>query len=173
MADERDPTSHWALGRAMWLQGRQDSALHELQEAIDISPNFALGHYTLAFVHAQSGDPATAITEVDHARALSPMDPLLFGMLASRALALLRLGRYDEAVEWAQRASARPNAHVHSRAIAMFCLALAGRTGEARQVLGEIQRTQARYGVADFMQAFQLNGDTQALVRKAATLVAG
>lgn len=168
MADERDPTSHWALGRAMWLQGRQDGALRELREAIELSPNFALGHYTLAFVHAQSGDPATAITEVDHARALSPMDPLLFGMLASRALALLRQGRHDEAVEWAQRAAARPNAHVHIRAIAMFCLALAGREAEARATQAEIRSIHTRYGVADFLQAFQLDDDAQALVRRAA-----
>jgi DNA-binding SARP family transcriptional activator len=168
MADEHDPTSHWALGRAMWLQGRQDGALRELREAIELSPNFALGHYTLAFVHAQSGDPATAITEVDHARALSPMDPLLFGMLASRALALLRLGRHDEAVEWAQRASARPNAHIHIRAIAVFSLALAGRTAEARAALADIQATQPGYGVPDFLQAFRLDAETTALVHRAA-----
>ncbi len=172
MADEHDPTSHWALGRAMWLQGRQDGALHELREAIELSPNFALGHYTLAFVHSQSGDPATAITEVDHARALSPMDPLLFGMLASRALALARLGRHDEAVEWAQRAAARPNAHVHIRAISMFCLALAGRTAEAKAALAEIRTLQAGYGVTDFAQAFRLAPDVAALVHQAAGIVA-
>ncbi len=173
MADEHDPTSHWALGRAMWLQGRQDGALRELRETIELSPNFALGHYTLAFVHAQSGDPATAISEADHARALSPMDPLLFGMLASRALALLRMDRIDEAVEWAQRASARPNAHIHIRAIAMFSLALAGRTAEARAALANIQATQAGYGMPDFLQAFRLDAQTESLVRKAVGLLDG
>jgi DNA-binding SARP family transcriptional activator len=173
MADEHDPTSHWALGRAMWLQGRHDGALRELHEAIELSPNFALGHYTLAFVHAQSGDPTTAINAVDHARALSPMDPLLFGMLASRALALLRLGRHDEAVEWAQRASARPNAHIHIRAIAMFSLALAGRTAEARAALADIQATQAGYGMPEFLQSFRLDAQTESLVRKAVGLVNG
>jgi DNA-binding SARP family transcriptional activator len=126
MADELDPASHWALGRAMWLKDRQGEALGELQTAIELSPNFALGHYTLAFVHAQSGDPHAAIGEADHARALSPLDPLLFGMLASRALALIRLGRYEEAADWGVRSAARPNAHVHIQAIAMVCLALAG-----------------------------------------------
>ncbi|MES2973670.1 MAG: transcriptional regulator [Pseudomonadota bacterium] len=168
MADERDPASHWALGRAMWLKGRQEECLRELRSAIELSPNFALGHYTLAFVNAQSGDPETAITEADHARALSPWDPLLFGMLATKALALLRLGRYDEAAEWGVRSAARPNAHVHIRAVAMYCLSMAGRTKEAQAVAAVIRRTHAQYSVADFVQAFSLGPEAEVLIRQAA-----
>ncbi|MDM0107405.1 transcriptional regulator [Variovorax sp. J22R24] len=172
MADELDPASHWALGRAMWLKDRQGEALGELQTAIELSPNFALGHYTLAFVHAQSGDPHAAIGESDHARALSPLDPLLFAMLASRALALVRLGRHEEAADWAVKAAARPNAHVHIRAIAMFCLALAGRMPEARALAAAIHRTHAAYGIDDFLRAFKLDAQAELLLRKAALLVA-
>jgi DNA-binding SARP family transcriptional activator/TolB-like protein len=171
MADESDPASHWALGRAMWLMNRNGEALHELQASVDLSPNFAMGHYTLGFVHAQSGDPQVAITEADHARALSPLDPLLFGMLASRALALLRVGRHQEAADWAVRSAARPNAHVHIRAIAMFSLALAGRIRDARDMAAAIRSTQAGYGVTDFLQAFRLGEDAEALVRRAATAI--
>ncbi|HET8745564.1 MAG TPA: transcriptional regulator [Ramlibacter sp.] len=171
MADAHDPASHWALGRALWLMDREDEAVRELQSAIDLSPNFALGHYTLGFVQAQSGDAESAIAEVDQARALSPMDPLLFGMLASRALALLRLGRCEEAADWALRSAARPNAHVHIRAIAVFCLAMAGRTEEAKALAAAIRRTQPRYGLADFGQAFKFGPELQGLLRQAASLV--
>ena len=171
MADAHDPASHWALGRALWLMDREEEALRELQSAIELSPNFALGHYTLGFVQAQSGDAEIAIAEVDQARALSPMDPLLFGMLASRALALLRLGRCEEAADWALRSAARPNAHVHIRAIAVFCLAIAGRTGEAKALAAEIRRSQPRYGLADFGQAFKLGPELQGLLRQAVNLV--
>ena len=58
MVDERDPAAHWAMGRALWLRGRQDQSVVELETAIDLSPNFALGHYTLAFVHSQAWRPA-------------------------------------------------------------------------------------------------------------------
>ncbi len=167
MADEHDPSSHWALGRAMWLKDDPEEALRELQAAIELSPNFALGHYTLAFVHAQSGDPEAAIVEADHARALSPMDPLLFGMLASRALALARLGRFEEAAEWGLRSAARPNAHVHIQAIAMICLALAGRRQEARNFAQAIQRAQPGYGVDDFLRAFKVSTRDQGVVRQA------
>lgn len=171
MADDRDPASHWALGRALWLKDQQEEALHELREAIELSPNFALGRYTLGFVHAQSGDPQVAIAEVDEARALSPLDPLLFGMLASRALALARLGRYEEAAAWAARSAARPNAHVHIRAIAMVCLALAGRRTQARSFAQAIQQAQPGYRIDDFLVAFKLDPAAQALARNAARMV--
>lgn len=171
MADERDPAAHWALGRAMWLQTRNGDALRELQSAIDLSPNFAMGHYTLAWFHCQAGDPQAAITGADHARALSPMDPLLFAMLASRALALLRLGRYEEAADWGVRSAARPNAHVHIQAVAMFCLAMAGRAGEAREYALGIRRSHGQYRVEDFLLAFRLPAETELLLRKAASLI--
>ena len=70
MADDRDPAAHWAMGRALWLRGRHDQSVVELEQAIDLSPNFALGHYTLAFVHSQAGDPRAAIASSDHSRQL-------------------------------------------------------------------------------------------------------
>ncbi len=106
MADEQDPAAHWAMGRALWLRGRVDESLTELDTSVELSPNFALGHYTLAFIHAQSGDPQAAIRFADHSRVLSPFDPLLFAMLATRAMALIRLGRFDEAADWAAKARA-------------------------------------------------------------------
>jgi DNA-binding SARP family transcriptional activator len=57
-ADDRDPAAHWAMGRALWLRGVHDESVAELQRSIDLSPNFALGHYTLGFVNSQAGDPA-------------------------------------------------------------------------------------------------------------------
>src|SRR5690606_27785688 len=106
----------------------------------ELSPNFALGHYTLGFVNCQSGDADAAISSSDYSRHLSPYDPLLFGMLAVRALALVRLGRFEEAADWAVRAAARPNAHVHILAIASQCLALAGRLEEARNMVSVLRK---------------------------------
>ena len=168
MADDRDPAAHLAMGRAMWLRGSQDQSVGELERAIDLSPNFALGHYTLAFIHSQGGDPAAAIRFADHSRHLSPFDPLLFGMLGARAMALVRLGRYDEAAEWALRASARPNAHAQIQAIATYSLALAGRLNEARAQLGLIHASLPYYGVNDFLTAMKFSARDEALFRRAA-----
>ena len=171
MADDRDPAAHWAMGRALWLRGGHDQSLVELERAIDLSPNFALGHYTLAFVHSQAGDPHAAISSSDHSRYLSPFDPLLFGMLGARAMALVRLGRLEEAAGWAVKAAARPNAHTHILAIAAYTLALAGSLDEARSYAAAIRRTLPRYGIADFLGAFRFDGEGAALFRKGARRV--
>ncbi|WP_147040732.1 BTAD domain-containing putative transcriptional regulator [Skermanella aerolata] len=153
--DERDPTAHWVLGRALWLLKRQEDAVEELNLAVDFNPNFALGHYTIAFVQAQGGDTPTALRAVDLAQRLSPIDPLLFGMLGVRALACLNLGEYAQAAVWGERAAGRPNAHVHIHAIAAFCDALADRQDEARAYAHRIRQTTPSYRCADFLLAFR------------------
>ncbi|WMD22251.1 transcriptional regulator [Achromobacter seleniivolatilans] len=168
IADNRDPAAHWAMGRALWLRGQPDQSMIELQSAVDLSPNFALGHYTLGFVNCQSGDAEAAIGSSDYSRHLSPFDPLLFGMLAVRAIALVRLGQHEEAADWAVKAAARPNAHVHILAIAAHCLALVGRIDEALAFVAAIHKTHPSYRVADLLAAFRLTPDAEALFRKGA-----
>jgi len=167
MVDDRDPAAHWAMGRALWLRGGQDQAVLELERAVDLSPNYASAHYTLAFVHSQSGDPHAAISFSDHSRLLSPFDPLLFAMLGARAISLARLGQYEEAAAWAQKAAARPNAHQHIMAIAALTLGLAGRTAEANTYKARIHERVPDYAMADFLAAFRYSPDAAAVFKQA------
>jgi Flp pilus assembly protein TadD len=138
---------------------------------VDLSPNYASAHYTLAFVHSQGGDPNAAITFTDHARLLSPFDPLLFAMLGARALAMVRLGQFEEAAEWAIKAAARPNAHQHIMAIAAISLGLAGRPEEASAYTQKIRARVPNYGVQDFLAAFRCAPDAAALFTRGANRV--
>ena len=168
MADDRDPAAHWAMGRALWLRGLHDQSIKELEQTVDLSPSFALGHYTLSFVQSQAGDPAAAISASDHSRHLSPFDPLLFAMLGTRAMALVRMGRFDEAADWGVKAASRPNAHAHILAIAAFSLALAGRLDEARAHFAAIRRTRPDYRVDDLLVAMQFASEGESLFREGA-----
>jgi tetratricopeptide (TPR) repeat protein len=168
MADDRDPAAHWAMGRALLLRGRHDQSIVELEQAIELSPNFALGHYMVALVNSQSGDPSTAIAASDRSRQLSPFDPMLFGPLAARALALTRLGQFEEAAEWAIKAASRPNAHAQILAIAALTLALAGRLEEARPHLAVIYATVPHYCIQDFLTAMLFAPDGEKLFREGA-----
>jgi DNA-binding SARP family transcriptional activator len=168
LADDRDPAAHWAMGRALWLRGSHGASIGELERAVDLSPNFALAHYTLSFVHSQSGDAQASVAFSDHSRVLSPFDPLLFAMLGARAMGLARLGRFDEAADSGAQAAARPNAHAHVVAIGAYTLALAGRLDEARAHLSSIRRARPGYGIDDFLGAMHFTDDANALFRKAA-----
>ena len=92
-------------------------------------------------------------------------------MLATRALALIRLGRFDEAADWAAKAAARPNAHVHILGIAAHCLALAGRVDGARTLVAALHRRVPGYRAEDFLTAFRFAGDAEAVVRRASKLI--
>jgi len=168
MADERDPAVHWAMGRALWLRGRPDESVTELNRSIDLSPNFALGHYNLSFVRSIVGDPHAAIVSADHSRHLSPCDPMLFGMLATRAVALVRLGQFEEAAGWAVKAATRPNAFPHIHAIAACTLALAGSLDQARSYAAAARRAAPRYSFAEFLTTFPFDQKGEALFREGA-----
>jgi tetratricopeptide (TPR) repeat protein len=167
-ADDRDPAAHWAMGRALWLRGAQSESCAELERSIELSPNFALGHYTLGFVHSQSGDPRSAIAATNYSRELSPFDPLQFAMLASRAIAHIRLGEFEEAADWAVKATGRPNAHAHILAIAAASLALSDRREEASRFVGRIRERLPAYSVEDFLRAFRFPREAEELFRKGA-----
>jgi hypothetical protein len=109
-----------------------------------------------------------AISSSDHSRELSPFDPMLFGMLGTRAMALVRLGRFEEAADWAVKAAARPNAFPHIRAIAALSLALAGSLDEARSYAAAVRKAVPQYSVDDFLSAFRFQPHTAALFRKCA-----
>ena len=168
IADDRDPAAHWAMGRALWLCGRRVESLTELETAVELSPNFALGHYMLAFVNSTSGDPRAAMRSSDHSRHLSPFDPMLFGMLGTRAMAHLRLGQFEEAADWAVKAAARPNAHAYILVIAAHCLALAGRVDEAHVFTAQLHKAVPDYQLDDFFSAFRFSPDAVSLFRKGA-----
>jgi DNA-binding SARP family transcriptional activator/Tfp pilus assembly protein PilF len=168
MVDDRDPAAHWAMGRALWLLGRQDQSVAELERAVELSPNFAQGHYALAFVHSQGGDARAAVRFSDHSRHLSPFDPMLFAMFGTRAMALVRLGKLEEAADWATKAAARPNAHAHIRAIAGLCLSLAERDEEARVLITALRKQLPHYCVDDFLAAFRFTPDGEERFRKGA-----
>ncbi len=167
-ADDRDPGAHWALGRALWLTGRHDEAVTELEQSVHLSPNFALAHYNLAFVHSTTGDPTAAVGFSDHSRELSPFDPMLFGMLGARSIALVRLGRFGEAADWGLKAASRPNAFTHIRGIAAFSLALADRMDEARAQLALMHEAAPGYAFADFQRAFRFGSSAMPIFREGA-----
>jgi thioredoxin-like negative regulator of GroEL len=89
-------------------------------------------------------------------------------MLGSRAMALVRLGCFDEAADWAVKAALRPNAFVHILGIAAHCQALAGRLDEARAMLATIRKTAPDYRVDDLLATFRFAPDAAALFRKGA-----
>jgi DNA-binding SARP family transcriptional activator/TolB-like protein len=170
-ADPGDPAAHCAMGRALWLQHKHDSAVDELNQSVCLSPNHAFAHYSLAFVQAQTGDPARAIEAADIAAHLSPFDPMMFGTYRVRTFALLRLGKVKEAADCARLVGQRAGEHVHAHAVAALTLAAAGRMAEARAARRRISALRPDYNFKQFKKALHMLHDLKKIYQRAARLV--
>ena len=154
MLDPRDPQGHWALGRALQLRQEFDLAIDELEQAVSLNPNFALGHYSLAFARGLATQNAESEVSARLARRLSPYDLMSFAMLATQAINAVFMGQKDAAADLADRAAGQPNAHYHILAIAAFCNAEAGRDAAASRHLHRLSRAHPGYRIADYLRAF-------------------
>src|SRR5262249_43247808 len=132
---------------------------------------FAMGHYALSFVHSQTGDADKAVSAAEVSQQLSPYDPLLFAVCTTRAFGLLRLNRYEEAVDWVRKGAQQPNAHVHIHAASALTLAAVGHMDEARHVLHTVRLERPDYNIGHFLSAFRMHDQLQDIYRQAACLI--
>lgn len=123
--DPLDPFVNCAMGRAHWLSGDLHTGLAWLDRSTALSPNYAQGTYARAWTETLLGHGDEGQRHADRAMALSPIDPLRYAMLATRALAHLVRGEHSEAVDWADRAAREPGAHALIAVIAAACHAAA------------------------------------------------
>ncbi|HET6599968.1 MAG TPA: winged helix-turn-helix domain-containing protein, partial [Burkholderiaceae bacterium] len=109
--DPIDPFVNFTMGRSFWLEGDLDSSLAWLERATAISPNYAQGIYARAWTETLAGRASEGRGHADLAMRLSPLDPLYYGMLGTRAFSHMVEGEDAEAAEWAERAARSPGAH--------------------------------------------------------------
>lgn len=93
------PEIAWGnLGWAYLEKGETDRAIEALQRSIAAQPRFCVGQYRLGLAYEKKKDPQAAV--VAYSRALDAADPACQGMQDAyqhRALALVKLGRHDDA----------------------------------------------------------------------------
>ncbi|MGI9462605.1 MAG: winged helix-turn-helix domain-containing tetratricopeptide repeat protein [Aestuariivirgaceae bacterium] len=166
--DPMDPFVNLTMARAEWLTGDIEAGMPWLDRSIDLSPNYAFAIYNKGILNAMLGEGEKCQCDVTKAISLSPIDPLGYAMLATRALSHIVRGEYREAVTWAQRAVNAPNAHVHINVIAALACELAGQHDLARQQIAHVRAAKAGYRQDGFFRAFPFqDGTTRATVQAA------
>lgn len=152
--DPLDPFANLAMGRAHWLSGDLEGSLAWLDRSTDLSPNYAQGIYAQAWAQAllSRGDGGQCST--DRAMALSPLDPLRYAMLATRALSHLVRNEAASAVSWAERAAREPGAHALIDVIAAVCNAAAGDLAHARERIEIARKRQPSLTREKFFRSF-------------------
>ncbi|MGE0513934.1 MAG: transcriptional regulator, partial [Hyphomicrobiaceae bacterium] len=154
--DPLDPFVNLTMGRADWIDGQLEAGLSWMERSISLSPNYAFAIYNSALVGTLLGDGEANETRVTKAIALSPIDPLSYAMLATRALTHAVRGDFTTAAKWGNRAVRSPNAHIQIFAIAAFSNELAGQRPQADALVAHIKSFNPGFTSGDFLKAFPL-----------------
>jgi adenylate cyclase len=156
-ADKDDPEALCMAGNVIsFLGGDHATAASVIERGLVLNPNFALGWFAKGVVSYRENRPDRAMEAFQRAMRLSPLDPLGYRFSAGLAVAHLIAGRYQEAIEWADRSLREVPGYestIRNRAVACAHL---GRIDEARDWLGRlleitpgltITRYKALYGI--------------------------
>ncbi len=140
--DDNDSFAHMSLGRVYTLHAQHEAAIAQCNIAISLTPSYATAYFGRAHSLWMSGHAEDAIASHDEAMRLSPRDPIMWAFMASKAIALIMLGRYQEALEWARKAQRQPNSPLWAFLPEVGALALLDRLDEARAVLDRARALQ-------------------------------
>lgn len=147
------------MGRSYWLEGDLDGSMTWLERATSISPNYAQGIYARAWTEVLSGHASEGEMHVDLAMRLSPIDPLYYAMMGTRAFAHMSVGNDAEAADWAERAARSPGAHVLIAMIAAVAHSLKGDAARAGWWAANVRQRNATLRRDDFLRAFPMKSD--------------
>jgi DNA-binding winged helix-turn-helix (wHTH) protein len=158
--DPLDPFANFTMGRTYWLDGDLDSSLGWLERSTTISPHYAHGIYARAWTETMAARPHEGRSHADLAMRLSPLDPLYYAMLGTRAFAHLALGEDAEAADWGEKAARAPGAHVLIAMIAAAAHALNGDGTRAISWAENARQRNAELTRDDFARSFPMKSDT-------------
>jgi tetratricopeptide (TPR) repeat protein len=158
-----DPFVNFTMGRSYWLSGDLESSLGWLERATTVSPNYAQGMYARAWAEALSGRALEARECVDLAMRLSPIDPLFYAMMGTRAFTHMVLNEDREAAAWADRAARSPGAHVLIAMIATAAHELNGDRVRAAAWAANVRERNSALTREDFCGAFPMKSDQMRL----------
>jgi tetratricopeptide (TPR) repeat protein len=160
--DELDPFAHVGLGRIRIARGEHAQAIASFDRAIELNPSFALAYFGKGHSLWHFGHPDQAVACHDEAIRLSPRDPLMWVFLASKAIALFMLERYDEALECSHRAQHFPITAIWAYMGELATLGHLGRHEQAAQALNRAQQLKPDLSMNFIRQALLITHPTSA-----------
>lgn len=152
--DAFDPFGNYCMGRSRWVSGDLESARMWMGRSVEISPNFAQGHYAHALMGALMGESGAALDENEFAMALSPLDPLRYAMLGTQCHASINRGDYDGAAEWAGQAAQSPGSHYLLGMLAAAANEIKGDHPLSRRWVKNVQARRPDASIGGFFAAF-------------------
>jgi adenylate cyclase len=154
--DDQDPFAHVGLGRIRIVRGEHEQAITSFDRAIELNPSFALAYYGKGHSYWHCGYPDQAVISLDEAIRLSPRDPLMWTFLASKAIALFMLERYDDALACSHRAQQYPITAIWAYMAELSTLGMLEREEAAKEALERALKIQPDLSVSFIKQALPI-----------------
>jgi tetratricopeptide (TPR) repeat protein len=120
--------------------------------ALTRNPNAARAWSARGYIHAVRNQPEAAIEAVERARRLSPFDPYAFFYAFNIAVAHLATRRFEQAIEWADRALHDQPRLVTAMRVKIVANAHLGRLDEARAELSRVLAIDPKLTVAGYRE---------------------
>ena len=121
-----------------------------IDRALNLNPNLAAAWRFSGYVRVFLGDPDLAIQHLERAIRLSPLDPLIFIVQNGIVLAHFFAGRYEEALDWAQRALRQNPNYAAALIMAAVSGALAGRNEDRDKAVARLRELDPQVRIANF-----------------------
>jgi tetratricopeptide (TPR) repeat protein len=123
-----------------------------LDRAVALNPNAAHAWLARGNIHALRNQPEAAIEAIERARRLSPFDPYTFFYAGSIAVAHLAARRFEQAIEWADRALHDQPRMVTAMRVKVVALAHLGHLDAARAELSRALVIDPKLTIAGFRE---------------------
>jgi adenylate cyclase len=169
-----DPDVLFTVGQCLaYLAGEHAAGAALIERSLTLNPNCAQAWIASAYVNLFRNSPGPAIDALVHARRLSPLDPLGHTIEFGLSLAHLLSQRYEQAIEYADRALAQKPGFLSAIATRTGAYGQLGRRKEAsegvarlRMIMPDLTVAKMREYVAGFAVAEYVTAVTEGL-RKA------
>ena len=134
------------------LAGEAAMSAAALDRALALNPNAAHAWLIRGHIHVSRNEPEKAIEAIERARRLSPFDPYAFLYAGNTAAAHLAARRFEQAIEWADRALHEQPRMVAVMRVKVVALAHLGHIDEARAELSRVLAIDPKLTIADLRE---------------------
>ena len=149
-----DPDTLWMAALVIGFAGEAQTALSVVDRAVSLNPNSAHAWMQRGYILCFLNRPKPAVEAFQRAMRLSPLDPLDYYFFGGLAMAALEDGRYEDAVEWADRSLREEGTFLVALRIKVAACGLLGKSAEGHQALARLLEFRPGLTVAIFRAYF-------------------
>jgi TolB-like protein/class 3 adenylate cyclase/Flp pilus assembly protein TadD len=152
-AERDDAETIWQAAYTLFLlAGEAAMAAAALDRALALNPNAAHAWMARGQIRALRNQPEAAIEAIERAHRLSPFDPDTFRYTGHIALAHLAARRFEQAIEWADRALHQQPRMAVAMRVKIAAFAHLGQLDEARAELSRMLAIDPKLTIAGFRE---------------------